>query len=151
MGRRISGSSFDTELLGETVHIEKATVTITDNSVAAQTRGVPDGFIDGDVAAEVELEISTKYFPTITNAAKKAGSFRELPTDDIMFFADTGDEEFKVECFGVKITADSILDMESKGAEVLTHKLKGFVTSPDFVHIGGVPYLSEDDTRGLLG
>ncbi|WP_153446911.1 phage protein [Vibrio algicola] len=151
MGRRISGSSFDTELLGETMHIEKATVTITDNSAVALTNGIPDGFIDGDVAAEIELEVSTKYLPSIIKAAKSAGSFRELDTDDIMFFADTGSEELKVECFGVKLVMDSILDFESKGAEVLTHKLKGFVTSPDFVHIGGVPYLSDDDTRNLLG
>lgn len=151
MGRRISGSSFDNELLGDNVHIEKATVTITDNSAVALTNGIPDGFIDGDVAAEIELEISTKYLPTIVSAAKSAGSFRDLPLDDIMFFADTGSEELKVECFGVKLVMDSILDFESKGAEVLTHKIKGFVTSPDFVRIGGVPYLSEDDTRGLLG
>lgn len=148
---RISGQSFDTELLGETVHVEKATATITDNSAVALTRGIPDGFIDGDVACEVEIEISTKYMPSIIKAAKKAGSFRKLPLDDIMFFGDTGSEELKVECFGVKLLMDSILDFESKGAEVLTHKLKGFVTSPDFVHINGVPYLSNEDTRGLLG
>lgn len=148
---RISGQSFDTELLGENVHIEKATATITDNSAVALTRGIPDGFIPGDVACEVELEVSTKYMPSIIAAAKKAGSFRNLPLDDIMFFADTGSEELKVECFGVKLMMDSILDFESKGAELLTHKLKGFVTSPDFVHINGVKYLSDEDTRGLLG
>jgi len=29
--------------------------------------------------------------------------------------------------------------------------VKGFVTSPDFVHLNGVPYLSKEDTRHLLG
>lgn len=148
---RISGQSFDTELLGENVHVEKMSVSITDNSAVAQTRGIPDGFIDGDVACEVELEIATKYLGTVVNAAKSAGSFRSLPTDDIMFYANSGGEELKIECFGVKLTAESILDAESKGAELLTFKLKGFVTSPDFVHINGVPYLSDEDTRNLLG
>nr|WP_288532599.1 phage protein [uncultured Haemophilus sp.] len=29
--------------------------------------------------------------------------------------------------------------------------MKYFVTSPDFVRINGVPYLSDEDTRDLIG
>ncbi|MEE6052811.1 DUF2597 family protein, partial [Avibacterium paragallinarum] len=32
-----------------------------------------------------------------------------------------------------------------------TRKIKYFVTSPDFVRIDGVPYLSSYDTRDLIG
>ncbi|NRL53922.1 DUF2597 family protein, partial [Salmonella enterica subsp. enterica serovar Typhi] len=52
MTKRISGMSFDAYIDGELIHIEKISLDITDNSAAAQTRGVPDGHVDGDVAAE---------------------------------------------------------------------------------------------------
>ena len=44
MTKRISGMSFDTYMDGDLIHIEKITLDITDNSAAAQTRGVPDGY-----------------------------------------------------------------------------------------------------------
>ena len=43
MTRRISGQSFDTELMGIMVHVDKASLSITDNSAVAQPRGIPDG------------------------------------------------------------------------------------------------------------
>ncbi|MCC3836733.1 DUF2597 family protein, partial [Vibrio parahaemolyticus] len=36
-------------------------------------------------------------------------------------------------------------------ADKSIHKVKGVVTSADFIHIDGVPYLSENDTRDLIG
>ncbi|MCG6221091.1 phage protein, partial [Vibrio diabolicus] len=36
--------SFDVDIHGSLIHVEKATVSITDDSQAAQTRGVPDDF-----------------------------------------------------------------------------------------------------------
>ncbi|HHG5564769.1 phage protein, partial [Pseudomonas aeruginosa] len=53
---RISGMNFDITLGDLQVHVEKATLDITDNSAVAQTRGVPDGFVDGDVTASGEYE-----------------------------------------------------------------------------------------------
>ena len=151
MSRRISGSSFDVELMDELIHVEKATLTITDNTAVVTTRGIPDGWVAGDVSAEVEYEVSTRSLQFIIDQAKKVGSFRELEEHDSMFYANSGNEELKIEVFGVKLVLDSLLDVDAKGAEILTHKIKGFVTSPDFVHINGVPYLSNDDTRDLLG
>ncbi|MCE1897094.1 DUF2597 family protein, partial [Enterobacter hormaechei] len=49
MSKRISGMSFDSYVDGDLIHIEKISLDITDNSAAAQTRGVPDGHVDGDV------------------------------------------------------------------------------------------------------
>ena len=49
MTKRISGMSFDSYVDGDLIHIEKISLDITDNSAAAQTRGVPDGHVDGDV------------------------------------------------------------------------------------------------------
>ncbi|WP_346205000.1 phage protein [Aeromonas salmonicida] len=151
MTRRISGQSFDTTLMGTMVHIEKASLSITDNSAVAQTRGIPDGYVDGDVAAELEFELDAKNFTLLGDAAKRAGSWRGMKPDDVLFYADTGDETMKVEAFGVKLLLSDLLDVEPKGGSKGVHKVKGFVTSPDFVHINGVPYLSDDDTRHLKG
>lgn len=151
MTRRISGQSFDTTLMGTMVHVEKASLSITDNSAVAQTRGIPDGFVDGDVAAEVEFELDAKNFTQLSDAAKRAGSWRGMAPDDVLFYADTGAETMKVEAFGVKLQISDLLDVDPKGGSKGVHKIKGFVTSPDFVHINGVPYLSQEDTRHLLG
>ena len=151
MTRRISGQSFDTTLMGTMVHIEKASLSITDNSAVAQTRGVPDGYVDGDVSAELEFELDTKNLKLLADAAKRAGSWRGMEPDDVLFYADTGSDQMKVEAFGVKLLVSDLLDVDPKGGSKSVHKVKGFVTSPDFVHLNGVPYLSKDDTRHLLG
>ena len=151
MTRRISGQSFDTTLMGTMVHIEKASLSITDNSAVAQTRGIPDGYVDGDVAGEMEFELDAKNFKLLCEGAKRAGSWRGMAPDDVLFYADTGDETMKVEAFGVKLVIADLLDIDPKGGSKGVHKIKGFVTSPDFVHINGVPYLSADDTRHLKG
>ena len=151
MTRRISGASFDTTLLGAMVHVEKASLSITDNSAVAQTRGIPDGYVDGDVAAELEFELDAKNFKLLCDSAKNQGSWRGMAPDDVLFYADTGDETMKVEAFGVKLQISDLLDVDPKGGSKGVHKIKGFVTSPDFVHINGVPYLSQEDTRHLLG
>ena len=151
MTRRISGQSFDTTLMGTMVHIEKASLSITDNSAVAQTRGIPDGYVDGDVAAELEFELDAKNFKLLCDGAKNQGSWRGMAPDDVLFYADTGDETMKVEAFGVKLVISDLLDVDPKGGNKGVHKLKGFVTSPDFVHINGMPYLSDDDTRHLKG
>jgi len=151
MSKRISGMNFDVNILGIMVHVEKATLTITDNSAVAQTRGVPDGWIDGDVTAETELELDTKNFNLLSDAAKRAGSWRGIAEFDALFYAKAGDEELKVESFGNKMTLSDLLDIDGKGANKLSHKIKCMVTAPEFVRINGVPYLSSEDTRHLLG
>ncbi len=60
MSKRISGQSFDFNLDGSLIHVEKSTLNLTDNTGVAQTNGVPDGWVSGDVSAEGELEFSTK-------------------------------------------------------------------------------------------
>jgi hypothetical protein len=148
--KRFSGINFDTTLMGAMVHVEKASLSITDNSAVAQTRGIPDGFVDGDVSAECEFELDTKNLKQLIAAAKRAGSWRGMEPDDVLFYASTGSEEIKVEAFGVKLNVADLLDIDPKGGSKTVHKVKGFVTSPDFVHLDGVPYLSKDDTRHLM-
>lgn len=57
---RISGMSFDFYLFGLPIHAESISLSITDNSTVVQTRGIPDGWASGDVAAEGEIELDAK-------------------------------------------------------------------------------------------
>ncbi|EFH1254979.1 MULTISPECIES: phage protein [Enterobacteriaceae] len=151
MTKRISGMSFDVYVDGDLIHIEKISLDITDNSAAAQTRGVPDGYVDGDVAAEGEIEVSSKVLQVLTAKARSAGSWRGIPPVDFLFYAKAGSEEMKVESFGNKLQLNSVLDGDPKGGSVSTHKIKYFVTSPKFVNINGVPYLESEATENLIG
>ncbi|MGO0180066.1 phage protein, partial [Citrobacter freundii] len=100
--------------------IEKITLDITDNSAAAQTRGVPDGHVDGDVAAEGEIEVSSKVLGVLTAKARAAGSWRGIPPLDFLFYAKAGSEEMKVESFGNKLQLSNLLDIDPKGGGVAT-------------------------------
>lgn len=149
--KRISGQSTDVRIDGDLIHIEKVSLDITDNTAAAQTQGVPDGYTSGDVAAEGEIEVTTKVLQQLTAIARRAGSWRGIEPVDFLFYAKAGNEEMKFEAFGCKLVLSNLLDNDPKGGSVLTHKIKYFVTSPDFVHINGVPYLESEDTRNLIG
>ncbi|CAI1187216.1 Protein of uncharacterised function (DUF2597) [Serratia entomophila] len=151
MSARIGGMDFDITLGTEIIHVKTISLDVTDNTAAAQTRGIPDGHVNGDVAAEGEMEMDTKNFQKIGAVARAAGSYRSMPTTDILFYANTGDEELTVEAFGCKLIVTSPLAFDPKGGETASHKVKYLVTSPDFVHIDGVPMLSEDDVRDLIG
>lgn len=146
---RFSGRSFDTTLFGEYVHVKSATVTINDESEAAFTRGVTDDYTAGKVSCDVEIELDLKQFQKVHKAARKAGSYRAIKPDDLLFYAHNGEDEDKVEVFGVKFVLADVLSIDPESSDKSTRKLKGFVTSPLFVRINGVPYLSKDDTRGL--
>ncbi len=150
MSQRISGQSFDVNIDGELIHIEKISLDITDNTAAASTRGVPDGYTAGDVAAEGEIELSSKVFRQLSEKARAAGSWRGIDTLDFLFYAKAGSEEVKVEAFGCKLVVSNVLDVDPKGGSLTTHKVKYFVTSPKFVNINGVPYLESEATESLL-
>ncbi len=146
---RIGGKNFDINLGDLLIHVESATLDITDNTAVAQDKGVPNGFVDGDVTASGELELDTQNLNLIIESARQAGSFRKLATFDTVFFAQTPDEELRVEAFGCKLKISSVLSIDPKGGEKTKHKLPFDVTSPDFVRINGVPYLDATETEGL--
>ncbi|OOE45120.1 phage protein [Salinivibrio kushneri] len=151
---KISGANFDITLLDQMVHVKKASVTISDDTAVTKTRGVVDGFTHGNATCEVEYELTLGEFRKITAAAKEAGSYRSLPVHDALFYANAGEDdeenEDKVEVFGVKLTLSDVLSVDPESADENIRKLKGFVTSPQFVRINDVPYLSENDTRELV-
>ncbi|EPM83862.1 phage protein, partial [Pseudomonas syringae] len=109
MAAKIGGKNFDVNLGDLLVHVEAGTIDITDNSTVAQTKGVPNGHVDGDVAAAGELELDTTNFNLLIEQAKTAGSFRELEPFDIVFFAKAGEEELRIEAFGCKVRVSSLL------------------------------------------
>lgn len=149
--KRISGQSTDVTVAGELVHVNTVTLDITDNSAAAQTGGIPDGYVDGDVSAEGEIEVSSRVLQQMTELARSAGSWRGIEPADMLFYAKAGSEELKIEAFGCKFSLSGLLDNDSKGGEALGHKIKFVVTSPDFIRINGVPYLDSDSTDRLVG
>lgn len=148
---RISGQSFDINYDDISLFVKSISVDITDNTTVSQSRGVPNGYTKGDVAAEGELELDSQNFALLGALALKYGSWRDIPPKDFQFYANTGDEEMKVVVHGCKLVLSNLLSIDPKGADTTSHKIKYFSTSPDFVHINGVPYLSEKDVRDLLG
>lgn len=151
MTKRISGMSFDVYLDSDLLHVETATLTITDNTAAATTHGVPDGYVDGDVSAEGEMELATKAVAIIKARAQQSGSWRGIPPLDLLFYAKAGDEEVKVEAFGCKLNASDLLNIDPKGGAVATRKFKFVVTDPRFINIDGIPYLESEATENLIG
>jgi hypothetical protein len=146
---RIGGKNFDVNLGDLLVHVESCTLDITDNTAVAQSGGVPDGHVDGDVSGSGEMEFDTSNFNLLIEAARTAGSFRELEPFDSIFFAKAGNEELRIEAFGCKLKVSSLLSIDPKGGEKSKHKVPFDVTSPDFIRINGVPYLAAAEIEGL--
>jgi hypothetical protein len=146
---RIGGKNFDINLGDLQIHVESCTLDVTDNTAVAQSRGVPNGHVDGDVSCSGEFEFDTSNFNLLIEAARSAGSFRQLEPFDSMFFAKAGEEELRIEAFGCKLKVSSLLSVDPKGGEKSKHKVPFDVTSPDFIRVNGVPYLAAAEIEGL--
>ncbi len=146
---RISGKSFYINLQDLLIFVQTMTADIEDSRAVAKDRGIPNGFVDGEVACTGELEVDAQNLKLITDAAGRAGSFRDLDLFDINCFADTGKEKMEVEMFGCLLKISGLLDIDAVGGEKHVSTIPFEVTSPDFVKINGVPYLSRNDTDEL--
>ncbi|EKN5144493.1 TPA: phage protein [Yersinia enterocolitica] len=151
MTSRVNGMAFDVFVGGLDIHVKSISLDISDESTVAKTRGIPDGKLRGPVSGEGEIEMTTRSFNQLGEVAAQAGSWRNLPAMDFVFYANTGSEEIKVEAFGCELVLSNLLSIDADSVDNTTHKLKYFVASPDFVRINGVRVLSEDDVRGLMG
>lgn len=151
-GQRIAGINFDISVGDLALTVSKSTLNIEDTIEVARDNGTPNGWVSGEVGGEGEMELDAAGVAILSEAAKNAGSWRELPEFDQLFYAKAGSgEEMKVEAFGCKFKVESILDIDkNKGGEKHITKLKYLVTSPDFVHINGVPYLSKAETEKIV-
>lgn len=148
-GQHLSGQDFDVMIGDHMVHVENMSASITDNRKAVQKRGIPDGYVNGDVACSGDMEVDSINLKILIDVARSAGSIREMPPFDIVCVGKNIDNEQKQEFFGCLLSISDLFNLDGKGGEKNKHKIKFEVTSPDFVHIDGVPYLSANDIRDL--
>ena len=153
MSRQRIGAKDLTITVGDlTITVSQCTLSIEDNIEVAKDRGIPNGWVAGDVGAEGDMDLDAQALSILAEAASSAGSWRELPEFDILFFTKVASgEEMQVEAFGCKFKIESLLTINAnEGASKHTTKVKFIVTSPDFVHINGVPYLGQSETEGIV-
>ncbi|MEQ1636705.1 MAG: phage protein [Methylococcales bacterium] len=147
--KHLSAQDFDIMVGNLLIHVESMSATISDNRQAVMTRGVPNGYVDGDVSCSGDIEIDTKNFNNFVEVARSRGSFRDVQPFDIIYNGKNISGRHQVALFGCLINVSDLLSNDPKGGEKLKHKLTFTVTSPDFVRINGVPYLSAKDVRDL--
>ena len=144
---QFSGLDVQISLDNRDVIAQKASLSITDNSKSAQSRGVPDGRLRGSVEATLSIELDSHNFNIFLEAARDAGSFREIaPFDFMAYMKKSNGLELKIEAFGCAPKLSDLLDADTGSEEALIHKVECDITSSDFVRINGIPYLSHDET-----
>lgn len=146
---RISGKDIRVLIGALYINVDSLSATITDNRKAVTNGGVPNGHVNGDVSCAGDIEVDTKNFMIIMEAARIAGSFRELDTFDINTVAQVGNEFLGVEMFECLFAISDLINVDPNGSEKTKHKIRFEVTGPDFVRINGVDYLGSSDTFGF--
>ena len=151
-GQRIGAKDITTTIGDLSLNINQVTLSIEDNIEVAKDNGIPNGWVAGDVGAEGDADLDAQGLSILGEAASSAQSWRELPEFDLLFYAKVSSgEELKVEAFGCKFKVESLLQInKNEGASKHLTKLKFIVTSPDFIHINGVPYLGKAETEGIV-
>lgn len=150
--QHITGKNGQSFVEGIPFTFDKITASISDGMEVLKTRGVPDGYAEGDVGCDGEVEMKYKYFKQFSALAAKMGSYRAVPAMDINYIGATKSDLVPIVLHGCKFTMESILEAEANdGKKAGMVKLKFSVTSPDFVSINGVPYLDALETLGVLG
>lgn len=66
--------------------------------------------------------MSTRSFNQLGEVAAQAGSWRDLPPMDFVFYANTGTEEIRVEAFGCELMLSGLLSIDTESADLTTHK-----------------------------
>ncbi len=141
---RMNGKAFSFNVGTMDLKADKWNLGITDNSAVAKKNGRPDGTLPGDVEASGEVTLDRIEFKKLSAAAKKAGSWQDMETFNIVSYAKVGTDENKVEAFGCKFKLESVLDVDKGSTDKTSFSLKFDVTSPDFVRIDGVPYIKPE-------
>jgi len=149
--KHLSAQNFDIMVGDLIVHVETMSAAISDNRQPVFTRGIPDGYVDGDVSCTGDIELDATNFNLLIEVARGHGSFRAMPTFEIIYVGTTITDKQRIELFGCLLNISDLLNNDAKGGEKSKHKLTFAVTSPDFVRVNGVPYLDAADVRDLLG
>lgn len=148
--KRVSNSSFSFSLGDFRLIAEKASISIEDGRKAVKDGGIPNGYVDSEVGASGEIEIDATALSIIAEEAKNQGSWQDIEPVDLMFYAKGTREEEKVEAFGCLLNLTDIAEYDPTSDKKATVKISFEVTSPDFVRINGVPYLSWQRTWNLV-
>nr|VFK16707.1 MAG: Protein of unknown function (DUF2597) [Candidatus Kentron sp. LFY] len=142
----VSGSTMEFSLGGLIIRADNFSLTIEDGMKAVTSRGIPHGWVDGEVSAKGDIEVDTENFNLIVDSAK---SFQELEAFDIDAVGKTPDQELRIQAFGCKLSIADLLSVDANGGDKLKHKIGFQVTDDDFVRINGKPYLAEHRTKGF--
>jgi hypothetical protein len=149
--KRLSAQNFDIMVGYLLIHVETMSAAISDNRQAVTTRGIPDGYVDGDVSCTGDIEVDSKNFDLFVELARTYGSWRAMPPFDIIVSGQTVSDSQVLAFYGCLLNISDMFNHDQKGGEKSKHKLTFAVTSSDFVRINGVPYLDAADVRDLLG
>ncbi len=150
MPQHISGADVNIGLGTALINVKQYTLNVEDGVKATSTRGVPDGYVRGAVAASGEITVDTANLNLIVEQGRKAGSIQQMPVFDIVAIGKTVDQSFKTAAYGCKLSITKILDAAAEGGDKMEHTLPYVVTDSRFVEINGVPYLDQQflDTLG---
>lgn len=148
--KRVSSSSFSFTMGDFRLTAEKATLSIEDSRKVVKDKGIPNGYVDGEVGASGEIELDAAAMGILSEEAKTKGSWQSIEPPDLLFYAKGTKEEEKVEAFGCLLNLQDIIEYDPTSDKKATTKIGFEVSSPDFVRINGVPYLDEERTKDLV-
>lgn len=147
--RRVSESGFSFTLGDFKIRAEKATLSIEDGRKTVKDGGVPNGYVDAEVAASGEIELDANNLSILAEEAKSKGSWQSIEPVDLVFYAKGTMDEEKVEAFGCLLNLSDIVNFDPSSDKKAIVKISYEVTSPDFVRINGVPYLDGARTSSI--
>ena len=95
------------------------------------------------------LKLDHENWLIVQAQAAKVGSWKGIEPFDVAFNAEVAAGKKNIEAFGCLPQLDEILNIKADGGEEDTTSIKCPITSPDFVKINGVPYLTSDEGGDL--
>jgi|TARA_R110001606_G_C14846583_1_gene586534 hypothetical protein len=149
--QHVSGMDVNVSVGTALINVKQFTLNIEDGMKETTTRGVANGFVNGVTSASGEITLDTENFNLLIEAARKAGSFQQLPAFDIISLGKTVDQEIKTVAYGCKLSISKLVDAAGDGGDKLEHTIPYKVTDPRLVEINGVSYGNQDhlETLGL--
>lgn len=149
--KRISGKEVRSYVGDYEVIAEKLNLKIDDKREVAYLRGVPNGYLDGETAADGSITLDSQHFTMLVDGLiAEYGTFQDIPPLDIKFFASAGGLTKDLDAFGCLLKISDLWDSEGAGGKKTEHTIPFSITSPDFIHIDGAPYLSVKSVENIF-
>lgn len=128
---------------------EKFDLKIDDKRAPAMSRGIANGYVDGECTASGSVTLDADNFAMLS-ASLEGDAWKDIEPQDIQAFASAGGLEKDINAYGCLLRIEDLLSFDAKGGEKLGSTIAFDITDPDFVDIDGRPYLSADETDGFL-